>query len=315
MTQSFSSRRLYQARGVEGVASVSPVYIQRAFWKNPYNDDMRNVLAFGIDPDHDTLRTAGVAEGLSRVKRRDVVLFDGASRPEQGPIAERFAGGDEIETEVNDRRVRVAGIFTMGPSFGIDGSVLTSIDNFLRLFPGRERTQIDLGLIVLEPGADPEITRDRIDALLPDDVLVLTKAGFIAREKAYWNSATPIGYVFAFGAVMGFVVGCIIVYQILFADVSDHLPDYATLKAMGYTNAFVSGVVVQQAVILALLGFGPGLLVSAQLYRSAGAATQLPLVLTPERVTGVLCLTVAMAAISGLLALRKVHRVDPAEIF
>jgi putative ABC transport system permease protein len=168
---------------------------------------------------------------------------------------------------------------------------------------------------VLDPGADPDVTRDRIDALLPDDVLVLTKADFIAREKAYWNSATPIGYVFAFGAVMGFVVGCIIVYQILFADVSDHLPDYATLKAMGYTNAFVSGVVVQQAVILALLGFGPGLLVSAQLYRSAGAATQLPLVLTPERVVGVLCLTVAMAAISGLLALRKVRRVDPAEIF
>jgi putative ABC transport system permease protein len=137
MTQTFSSRRLYQALGVDGVASVSPVYAQRAFWKNPYNDDMRNVLAFGVDPDHETLRTAGVAEALSRVKRRDVVLFDGASRPEQGAIAERFAAGDEIETEVNDRLVRVAGVFTMGPSFGIDGSLLTSIDNFVRLFPSR----------------------------------------------------------------------------------------------------------------------------------------------------------------------------------
>jgi putative ABC transport system permease protein len=203
----------------------------------------------------------------------------------------------------------------MGPSFGIDGSILTSIDNFIRLFPNRARTQIDLGLITIHPGLDPAAMRDRIAGLLPDDVLVLTRAEFIQREKAYWNSATPIGYVFAFGAVMGFVVGTIIVYQILFADVSDHLPEYATLRAMGYSNGFVSGVVVQQAVILAVLGFLPGLAASLLLYRSAAAATQLPLALTVERGAAVLALTIAMCAISGLIALRKVRALDPAEIF
>ena len=315
LPQSFSSRRLYQALGIDGVEGVSPVYVARAFWKNPYNHDIRNVLALGVDPADDVLRTGGVAENLPRVQQRDVVLFDGASRPEQGPIAARFARGETIETEVNDHLVRVGGIFTMGPSFGIDGSILTSVDNFIRIFPNRSRTQIDLGLITIHPGLDPAAMRDRIAGLLPDDVLVLTRADFIRREKAYWNSATPIGYVFAFGAVMGFVVGTIIVYQILFADVSDHLPEYATLRAMGYSNGFVSGVVVQQAVILAVLGFLPGLAASLLLYRSAAAATQLPLALTVERGAAVLALTIAMCAISGLIALRKVRALDPAEIF
>jgi putative ABC transport system permease protein len=315
LPKSFSSRRLYQALGLDGVAAVSPVYIYRSFWKNPYDHQMRNALTLGIDPADDVLDAPGVKENLHHVRRRDAILFDGASRDELGPIAERFAAGEAIETEVNDRQVQVAGIFTMGPSFGIDGSLLTSVDNFLRLFPERRRTQIDLGLVVLEPGRDPEAMRDQIAARLPDDVLVLTKADFIRRERDYWNSTTPIGYVFAFGAVIGFVVGAIIVYQILFADVSDHLAEYATLKAMGYSNGFVSGVVVQQAVILAVLGYLPGLAASAWLYRSAGAATRLPMHLTSERCLAVLALTVAMCAVSGLIALRKVRSLDPAEIF
>jgi putative ABC transport system permease protein len=315
MPRPFSSRRLYQALGVDGVESVTPVYIARAFWKNPYNYEIRNVLAFGVDPADRVLDAAGVAENIRHVTKRDIVLFDGASRPEQGPIGARFAAGETIETELNNRRVRVGGIFTMGPSFGIDGSILTSIDNFIRIFPDRQRTQIDLGLIAIKPGLDTVVMRDRIRELLPDDVLVLTRADFIEREKIYWNSATPIGYVFAFGAVMGFVVGTIIVYQILFADVSDHLAEYATLRAMGYSNGFISGVVVQQAVILAVLGFLPGLGASLFLYESAGNATQLPLILTLERGLTVLGLTVAMCSISGVIALRKVRALDPAEIF
>jgi putative ABC transport system permease protein len=315
MPRPFSSRRLYQVLGVDGVESVSPIYIARAFWKNPYNHEIRNVLAFGVDPADRVLDTDGVIENIHRVTKRDVVLFDGASRPEQGPIAERFAAGESIESELNNRHVRVGGIFTMGPSFGIDGSVLTSIDNFIRIFPNRERTQIDLGLIAIEPGLDAAAMRDRIRELLPNDVLVLTKADFIEREKIYWNSATPIGYVFAFGAIMGFVVGTIIVYQILFADVSDHLSEYATLRAMGYSNGFISGVVVQQAVILAVLGFLPGLGASLLLYETAGNATQLPLILTVERGLTVLGLTIAMCAISGVIALRKVRALDPADIF
>jgi putative ABC transport system permease protein len=137
----------------------------------------------------------------------------------------------------------------------------------------------------------------------------------VERETDYWHAATPIGYIFAFGAIMGFVVGAIIVYQILFADVSEHLNEYATLRAIGFRNRFVSGIVLQQAVILAVLGYLPGVAIVWWLYGRAAAATNLPLYVTQDRAVTVFLLTLAMCAISALLAVRKVRRLDPAEVF
>ena len=185
----------------------------------------------------------------------------------------------------------------------------------MRLFPDRQRSEIQLGLIRLHEGRDADRVRDALAEYLPDDVLVLTKQQFVQREKDYWNAATPIGYIFAFGAIMGFVVGAIIVYQILFADVSEHLNEYATLRAIGYKNRFVSGIVLQQAVILAVLGYLPGVAVVYWLYGKAAAATNLPLYITQERAITVFLMTLAMCAISALMAVRKVRRLDPAEVF
>ena len=311
----FSIRRLYQALGVEGVTDVSPVYIFPATWKNPWTNERRSINAIGLDPEDDGLDTPGFAEGRPFLAQQDVVLFDAGSRPEFGPVAERFRSEGAIVTEINDREVRVAGLIDIGPSFGIDGTVITSDDNWLRLFPDRPRDEISLGLVRLAPGTDPAAARERLRAELPRDVLVLTKSDFIARETAYWNGATPIGYIFAFGAIMGFVVGAIIVYQILFADVSEHLNEYATLRAIGYRSRFVSGIVMQEAVILALLGYLPGVAAATWLYGLAAGATRLPLHLTAGRAATVLALTLAMCVISGFLALRKVRRLDPAEVF
>jgi putative ABC transport system permease protein len=311
----FSSRRLYQALAVDGVRSVSPVYLAPVSWKNPETLEYRSVFAVGIDPDDDPLAAPGVSAQLDTIRLQDVVLYDDASRPEQGPIAARVRAGEAVTTEVNDRTIRVGGLFTLGTSFGIDASLLTSEDNFLRLFPSRPRTQISLGLIRVADGVDPVRVRDDLRALLPKDVLVLTKADFIARELAYWSSATPIGFVFAFGAIIGFVVGTVIVYQILFSDVSDHLAEYATLRALGYSNGYVSRVVVQQALILAVLGYAFGTLATIRLYALTRHATHLPIELTTERALGVLVATIVMCAISGLLALRRVRTLNPAEVF
>jgi putative ABC transport system permease protein len=244
-----------------------------------------------------------------------VVLFDRGSRPEFGPVAGTLDGGRPVVTEINDREIVVVGLFDMGTSFGIDGTVITSDDNWLRMFPERPRSEIQLGLVRLQEGRDANRVRDALAEYLPDDVLVLTKRQFVQREKDYWNSATPIGYIFAFGAIMGFVVGAIIVYQILFADVSEHLNEYATLRAIGYRNRFVSGIVLQQAAILAVLGYLPGMAIVWWLYGKAAAATNLPLYLTQERATTVFLMTLAMCAISAMLAVRKVRRLDPAEVF
>jgi putative ABC transport system permease protein len=314
--QSFARGRLYQTLGYEGVAGVTPVYLGQQVWKNP-DDPTKTWLIFvvGIDPSRDVLDVAGIDDDWDRVRLADFVLYDRASRPEYGSVVARFEAGQRVMTEVGDRRIEVAGLFELGTSFGIDGSVITSDLNFLRLFPHRSPGAIDLGLVELEPGVDPDAVRDAIAASIPRDVEVLTRADFIAREKAYWDANAPIGYVFLFGVIMGLAVGGVIVYQILFSDVSEHLHEYATLKAMGYRNAYLFSVVLQESIILSLLGYVPGVLVTLGLYSVSEAATGLPLRLTAERAVVVLILTLAMCCISGAIALRKVRSADPAEVF
>jgi len=313
--QPFSIRRLYQSLGFEGVEDVTPVYIFPSVWKNPWNNQRRSIQTIGFNPDEPVLKTPGFLAAKSLLHQQDVVIFDRGSRPEFGPVGQTFDSGQAVVTEINDREIDVVGLFRMGTSFGIDGTVITSDDNWLRLFPDRSRNEIQLGLIRLQDGTDSGRIRDELAEYLPDDVLVMTKQQFVQREKDYWNGATPIGYIFAFGAIMGFVVGAIIVYQILFADVSEHLNEYATLRAMGYKNRFVSGIVLQQAVILAVLGYLPGVAIVYWLYGKAAAATSLPLYITQERAITVFLMTLAMCAISGLLAVRKVRRLDPADVF
>ncbi len=313
--QAFSIRRLYQTLGFDAVEDVTPVYIFPSVWKNPWDNMRRSINTIGFHPDERLLAIEGFDEAREMLRRQDVVLFDSGSRPEFGPVAETLKSGKPVVTEINDREIEVVGLFEMGTSFGIDGTVITSDDNFLRLFPSRPRNEIQLGLIRLKDGADAVSVRNAMSDYLPDDVLVLTKQQFVQREKDYWNSATPIGYIFAFGAIMGFVVGAIIVYQILFADVSEHLNEYATLRAIGYRNRFVSGIVLQQAVILGVLGYLPGLIVVYWLYGKAAAATNLPLYITQERAITVFLMTLGMCAISALMAVRKVRRLDPAEVF
>ncbi len=314
-SRTFSVRRLYQVLGLDVVESVSPLYMQLASWKNPYNFKGRKIFVVGFDVADLVLDRPGILANLAEMQLRDTVLFDEKSRPEYGPIARDFRAGREIASEVNNRRITIGGLFAMGTSFGIDGALVTSDVNFLRIFPDRSRGAINVGLVNLHAGADVEAARDAIDQVLPADVLVLTKAQFVDRERAYWGATTPIGYVFAFGAIVGFIVGGIIVYQILYADVSEHLPEYATLKAMGCSNTYLSTVVLQQALVLAVLGFLPGFGICLWLYDAASEATRLPVEMNSVRAFGTLGVTVLMCCLSALSAMRVIWRVDPAEVF
>jgi len=311
----FSRRRLYQALGHDGVRSVAPLYLALGWWKNPDSRVTRGILVTGFDPSNRVFDLADVDANRRKIQFPDIVLFDEASRPEYGPIAARFHQRQRVTAEVSNRRITVGGLFTIGPSFGIDGNLITSDLNFLRLFPHRKPGLIDVGLIWLDAGADATKVAANLRAGLPADVRLLSKEEYLEREQAYWRHNTPIGYVFAFGVIMGLVVGTVIVYQTLFANVSDHIAEYATLKAMGYTNRHLFGVVLQQAVLLALLGYGPGLAISWQLYGMTEAATGLPMQLTAETSLRVLTLTIAMCCTSGAITLRKIRAADPAEIF
>jgi putative ABC transport system permease protein len=312
--KSFSRRRLYQALGVPGVASVSSVYTMLPLWKNPETGSTRSIFVVGFDPDRSVLNLPEVKRNAEKLKTPDTVLFDSASRPEFGPIAEQVAAGKTVTAEVDNRKVTVTGLFELGTSFGIDGTLITSDLNFRRM-RNRDEGAIDIGVLKLEPGADVERIRRRLASILPGDVQVLDKRQFMDREIDYWATVTPIGFVFAFGAIMGFIVGTIIVYQVLFADVADHLSEYATLKAIGYADAFIASVVLFEAVILSFAGFVPGVLITLRLYRITENATHLPMRMTLQLGLFVLALTVVMCAISGLIAVRKVRSADPADIF
>jgi putative ABC transport system permease protein len=311
----FSRRRLYQALGFEGVESVASVYTLLRPWVNPWNGTARDIFVVGVDPADHVFTIPEIDAGREVLKRPDVVLFDEASRPEYGPVAARVKAGEPVSTEVNRRHVDIKGLFRLGTSFGIDGTIVTSDLNFLRMFPERSPGLISIGVIKLKPGVDPEAMTQTLASRLDKDVLVLTKDRYIAREKDYWGRATPIGYVFSFGVIMGLVVGGIIVYQILFADISDHLAEYATLKAMGYRNRYLIGVVLMEAVILAVIGYLPGVAICVWLYRLTESATQLPMQMWVSTSALVLVLTIAMCAVSGLIAVRKIRSADPAEIF
>jgi len=312
----FSQRRLYQALGFEGVRAVSPVYLGFALWKNPETRRTRSIFVVGVDPSADLVDLPGLTpDELEEIKKADVVLFDRRSRSEFGPIAQWFEAGQEVVTEVGNRRVRVGGLFEMGATFGADGTILTSDLNFLRIFPQREPGLVDIGVVQLQPGVDPKPLLEQMRALLPEDVRVLSRAEFIDMERSYWEEGTAIGFIFGLGVAMGFIVGIVIVYQILYTDVSDHLAEYATLKAMGYTDTYLLGVVLQEALLLAVLGYIPAFALAVLLYDLTANATLLPIAMTFNRAMLVLGLTVSMCFISGAIAVRRLRAADPADIF
>ena len=315
-SKQFPRARLYQTLGVEGVESATAVYMRLVSWRNPVDpSNARNILAIGFDPSEPGFERLLSTEQMEAIKLPDQVIFDRRGRDEYGPVRELLDAGQPVSVEINDRRVAIAGMYEVGTSFGLDGGVITSDLNFLRLLPTRQKAAIDFGLIKLEPGQDATEVQARIKDVIPLDVRLLTRDEFMDLEIQYWNKTTPIGYIFAFGAVMGLIVGLIIVYQILFSDVQDHLQEYATLMAMGYTHGYLRNVVLQEAIILAVLGFLPGMGVAYLVFSKGADATRLPLEMSVQSALGVFVLTLAMCAGSGLLALRKLRAVDPAEVF
>ncbi len=313
--KSFSQRRLYQALAFEGVESISPVYIGLGLWKNPETRATRSIMVVGVEPDDDIFYLPGVLEQQNLIKVSDIVLFDAASRPEFGPVRELFDKEKIVQTEIESRRVTVKGFFELGASFGADGNVITSDLNFLRIFENRSKGLIDIGVIQVKPGTNIEAILEEMRQKLPKDVYYFSKSEFVAWEKTYWEESTAIGFVFGLGAAMGFVVGIVIVYQILYTDVADHLPEYATLKAMGYRDGYFLMLVFQEAIILAFIGYLPGFAISNVLYVLTKKATSLPILMTVSRAIFVLILTMVMCFVSGAIAVRKLQEADPADIF
>ena len=311
----FPRRRLVQAMALSEVEGITPVHWNLLLWRNPKTRGTRSILALGFEPGDPLFVDPTLAPKAQVLTQKGRVLFDEKSRPEFGPVAEWFRDGRTVESEISGKRVRVAGLIELGSSFGADGNLLTSSETFLDLLPNTPAGSIEVGLVRLQQGTDPDAVVEKLNALLPEDVTVLTKQGFIDFEQNYWRTSTSIGFIFTLGAAMGFVVGCVIVYQVLYSDVSDHLPEYATLMAMGYKLRTLLGVVVREGLLLALFGYLPAYAAGQGLYWLVRSATALPVAMDFSRAMTVFSMILVMCMASAGLAMRRLVDADPAEIF
>lgn len=301
--------RLAQAASVPGVASSSALDVGFQLWRNVETGQRRGILLMAFDPQQHPFALAEIEEEQSRLEKSDAVLVDRLSRSEFGPMQ---AG---VTTEVGGHTVDVAGEFTLGTGFSADGALVASQTTFHHLLPFRKPSDISLGLVRLTPGTDADAAAAALREMLPRDVQVMTREEIAAHERRHWVTKTSVGIIFGFGVFVALLVGTAIVYQVLSSDIASRLAEFATLKAMGYTRNYLSRLVLEQALTLAVVGFVPGLLIADLLYRITARVTHISIELTLVRCAGVLLLSLVMCAVSGLASLAKVHSADPAELF
>ncbi len=311
----FPRRQLYQARAVPGVASVRPIYANwtQSVWKNPVTHATFALQLFAFDPDQPVFLIPAVTRNLAALRQPDTVMTDRRARA----IVGRGRPGEE--TELARTRVRIVGLFSLGPDFYSDGTLIMSDRNFMKILGGMaaEPTLPDpeFGIVKVLPGADVQTVQQALRAALPDDVKVLTKQQLIDQEVKFQSQVSGVGPIFGAGVIIGFVVGMMITYQILFTDISDQLPQYATLKAIGYENRYLVKVVLQQAALYALVGYVPAWLMAVALYRILGDIALLPLEMTVKLTVLSFGLTAVMCVGAALVAFRRVAAADPAEVF
>jgi putative ABC transport system permease protein len=336
--EAVNRRRAEQALQVPGVASIEPVYTeyQLGMMRHTAEDpsqrtQTRRIRVIGVDPDAGALNMPDVPpEDWDKLRVPGTALYDLKARrhPDQAKYPGESVFGkleEGVRTELAGRDITLVGRgFELGFDFSVDGTLIVSDRTFGEWIrgpytpPGADPlAEVDLVNVRLQPGADPERVRAELVEMFAagGDVDVLTKADLIAREKWFWWAQTPIGFAFGAGVVLGFVVGMVICYQILTSDVADHVAEYATLKAIGYPNRYLSLVVLQEALILAAAGFVPGILVTYGVYILLTDVTGMPLQLTPLRFLLVMVLTVVMCAASAWMSVGKVKKVDPADVF
>lgn len=310
----FDRTELMRALGNPLVASVHPLYLSLGQFKNIQTHIKRTLMVYGFDPAAEIMSLQEVKDHKKHLQLKDTALFDEASRPEFGPMRQLIEKGQNI-TEINDYKIKFIGLFHLGVSFAADGNVVTSDLNFLRIFPNRNAEKIDLGVIRVKPDANIVAVQDDLRNRLNEYINIFTYRELVAYEKGYWSNTAPIGFIFGFGTVMGLVVGMVIVYQILFTDITNHLNEFATLKAMGYRHGYFIKVVFSSALFLALLGFVPGYFLSVSLYQLAESQTSIPMPMTLDRVITVFFFILFMCSSAGILAMRRLKAANPADMF
>jgi putative ABC transport system permease protein len=310
----FDRIRLAQAAAVKGVKAAVPLYIGAGSWGYSKEFTSFEGRFYGFNPQTTVFKIPEVQQQQAILNSPRTLMIDRLTKPSFGPVLQDLDTKGVSSTLVNNKRAEVQGAFRMGNSFFIGaGNILMSEESYAYYFGDQSLQTVSVGIITVEPGADLAAIKAGIAAVVPG-VKVYTSQELVAKELAF-QETTAVGPIFGFGAMMGIIVGVVIVYQVLYADVSDHLAEYATLKAMGYSDMNLLGVIFQESVILAVLGFAPGFGASIWMYKVLGGLTRLDLIMTPELAITVFLLTLAMCLVSAVIASGKLRSADPADVF
>jgi putative ABC transport system permease protein len=309
-TGSIPRSRLFQAMAVPEVSSVTPLYMRFARWRAPETGRRCSMFTIGFPlSGPPPLRLPGLAESLPALAAPGSLAADRISQDKCG-VTESLGA-----VEVRERTMQAVSRYSMGIGFLGDGSMIVSDETYAQIFEGQSLDAVDMGLLRLRPGSDAEAVSARLNQILPEDTMVLTRRKLDDLQSRYWVDDTAIGSIFALGTIVGFLVGTMILYQVLSTDIRSQLPQYATMKAMGYPNAQIYLLVLQQSWIFAALGYIPALLSALLVYQVAYDATRIPISMDAVRAILVFALSLVMCTVSGLLSLRRVGHADPAELF
>ena len=311
----FSRSQLVRVRGVQGIAGVTPLYIGKADWLNRDTRQSKQALVFGVTPENPALKLPILQQNKALLKQPNTLFFDSASKKAAGSVVQTLATGNSYLTELRGQQAKVVGIFKLGLTFAADINLIMSAANFQTYFPEKSNDDIQLGVSQLSAGANEAQVQATISRFLDPSLQVLTIQQLKEREMSHWQRNTSFGLIFNLGVLVGLAVGAIIVYQILYSDVGDHLSEYATMKAIGYGDNFVVGIILQESLLLATVAFLPSVLLSMLLYQVLVRATGLLVAMTLGRALFVFCLTLVLCSASGWLATGKLRRLDPAEVF
>lgn len=314
---SFSQHRIYQANSLEEVESVNSLYVSTiTSWKEPEKGRNRIMLIVGYDPDKPALELPEINQYQEALKTPDVFLFDIFSRGDFIPeIAKQLNQGKTIVTEANGRKIEIIGSFTLGAMAVADGNLITSDLSFTRLFPQRNLEEIEIGLIKLKPDVDANKVKKKLVKILPNDVIVLTKNEYAEFEKDYVLNSSDIGTIFNIGVVMAVIIGSVIMYQVLYAEIMDHLSEYAALKARGYRDSYLLSIVCQQALILSIIAYVPGFIGGVIFYKITSSIVKLAMFMTFNAAIKVFILSILMCLTAALISARQLQNIDPAELF
>ncbi|MGJ3262475.1 MAG: ABC transporter permease DevC [Salinarimonas sp.] len=308
-------RFLYQALAVPGVTAAAPLYLAKLDWTRP-DGSTASMQVYGLPPEAAAFASSTIAQRFPLLRVQDTALIDTRTRGVSPDELASVSPGAPLRFEANGLSLSAISTLSMGGGFTADGNLIVSDQTFLRLFGGRVAGAPSRILVATAPGADPAAVVEAIrGGLHAAPITVATREQAIAADKAYQGTQRPTGVIFGFGVFIGVLVGIVIVYQVLATDVADHLREYATLKAMGYRQRYFLGVVFEEAVVLGVLGFVPGLALASLIYAAMTQATGLPVAMDAGRAAAVFLGTIGACAMSGAIATRRLAGADPADLF